>query len=69
MKDFERGVTQIQVVGGYTNKEKSKLVCILSSGEFYKLKSIINELDPKAFFYVVRASEVSGEGFTHNVTS
>lgn len=64
LKDFERGVTQIRVVGGYTNEEKSKLVCILSSSEFYKLKAIIHEVDPKAFFYVVRASEVSGEGFT-----
>ena len=47
-----------------TKEEKSKLVCILSSSEFYKLKAIIHEVDPKAFFYVVRASEVSGEGFT-----
>jgi uncharacterized membrane-anchored protein YitT (DUF2179 family) len=27
---------------------------------------IINEIDPKAFYYVVRASEVGGEGFTFN---
>ena len=64
LNDFERGVTEIKVVGGYTNDEKSKLVCILSSNEFYKLKAIIHEVDPNAFFYVVRASEVSGEGFT-----
>jgi len=64
LNDFERGVTEIKVVGGYTNDEKSKLVCILSSNEFYKLKAIIHEIDPNAFFYVVRASEVSGEGFT-----
>lgn len=64
LEDFERGVTQIRIVGGYTNEEKTKLVCILSSNEFYKLKGIIQELDPNAFFYVVRANEVSGEGFT-----
>lgn len=64
LKDFERGVTEIKVVGGYTNNDKTKLVCLLSSNEFYKLKSIIHEIDPNAFFYVVRASEVSGEGFT-----
>lgn len=69
LEDFDRGVTQIRVVGGYTNQDRSQLVCILSSGEFYKLKSIINELDSKAFFYVVRANEVSGEGFTHHVTN
>lgn len=67
LEDFERGVTQIRVVGGYTNSEKTKLVCVLSSNEFYKLKGIVHEIDPKAFFYAVRASEVFGEGFTdHN---
>ena len=64
LNDFERGVTQIKVVGGYTNEEKSKLICILSTNEFYKLKGLIHEIDPEAFFYVMRASEVSGEGFT-----
>ena len=66
LKDFERGVTQIKVVGGYTNTEKSELVCILTSNEFYKLKALIHEIDPNAFFYVVRANEVSGEGFTRS---
>ena len=63
--DFERGVTNIQVIGGYTNQERSELVCVLSNSEFYRLKSIIKEIDPKAFYYVVRASEVSGEGFSY----
>ncbi len=64
LEDFERGVTEVKVVGGYTNEDKTKLICILSSNEFYKLKGIIHDVDPKAFFYVVRANEVSGEGFT-----
>ncbi len=66
LDDFERGVTEIQVVGAYTGKDRSKLVCVLSTSQFYKLKMIINEIDPKAFYYVVRASEVGGEGFTFN---
>lgn len=63
--EFERGVTNINVIGGYTNQNRSELVCVLSNSEFYRLKSIIKEIDPKAFYYVVRASEVSGEGFTY----
>ena len=66
LEDFERGVTQVQVVGGYTGKDRSKLVCVLSTSQFNKLKMIINDIDPKAFYYVVRASEVGGEGFTYN---
>jgi uncharacterized membrane-anchored protein YitT (DUF2179 family) len=65
LDDLGRGVTKIRVVGGYTNEEKSKLICVLSTFEFYKLKRIIHEYDPYAFYYAVRASEVSGEGFTY----
>lgn len=64
--DFERGVTNINVIGGYTNLNRSELVCVLSNNEFYRLKSIIKEIDPKAFYYVVRASEVGGEGFSYD---
>lgn len=64
LKDFERGVTEVDVIGGYTNKDKKMLICVLSSNEYYHLKAIIHEIDPLAFFYLVRASEVSGEGFT-----
>lgn len=63
--ELERGVTEIKVIGGFSNEEHTKLVCILSSFEYYKLKKIIEESDPAAFYYAVRADEVSGEGFTY----
>ncbi len=65
LEQIGRGVTKMKIVGGYTNKEKEKLVCVLSNFEYFKLKKIIEECDPTAFFYAVRASEVSGEGFTY----
>ena len=65
LKDFNRGVTEINVVGGYTGDDKKQLICVLSSNQFSKLKMIINELDPKAFYYVMRANEVGGEGFSY----
>jgi len=66
LNDFGRGVTEVRVIGGYTGENRTKLVCILSTSQFYKLKAIINEIDPQAFYYVVRASEVGGEGFTYD---
>ncbi|MFA7367436.1 MAG: YitT family protein, partial [Bacilli bacterium] len=65
LEDLGRGVTQIRVIGGYTNADKNKLVCVLSTFEFLKLKKIIYTYDKNAFFYAVRASEVSGEGFSY----
>ena len=64
LSELERGVTEVDVIGGYTNEGKTKLMCVLSSSQFFKLKAIINEEDPKAFYFVTKASEVSGEGFT-----
>lgn len=65
IEDIGRGVTRIKIIGGYSNQENEKLICVLSSFEFYRLKGIIKKIDPEAFYYAVRASEVSGEGFTY----
>lgn len=66
LKDCNRGVTILNAVGGYTGEARTQLICVLSSSQFYKLKNIVHEIDPQAFYYVVRASEVGGEGFTYD---
>lgn len=65
IKRFDRTVTEISGVGGYTGKEKKVLVCVMGNSEFYQLKALIEEIDPKAFIYTTRASEVHGEGFSY----
>ena len=65
LHDFNRGVTVVNAVGGYTGEKRTKLICVLTTSQFYKLKAIINEIDPHAFYYTVRANEVGGEGFTY----
>lgn len=65
ISEIGRGVTQLKVIGGYSNLERQKLICVLSSFQFYRLKKIIQECDKNAFYYAVRASEVGGEGFTY----
>ncbi len=66
LKDFERGVTSIKVVGEYSKNERKMLICILSSREYNKLREIIEKIDPLAFYYCVRANEVRGEGFSRD---
>lgn len=63
-----RGVTVINAKGGFTNLDRTLLVCVMSNNEFYKMKEIIYNIDEKAFIYVTRASEVHGEGFTPELT-
>ncbi len=61
-----RGVTEVYSRGGYNMEDKKTLICVMSNKEFYKMKSLILEIDPRAFIYVVRASEVHGEGFSYD---
>lgn len=63
--ELNRGATNIIVSGAYTNNEQNMLVCVLSSREYFKLRTLIEHIDPNAFYYMVRASEVRGEGFTY----
>lgn len=65
LKNFERGVTGIRVIGEYSRQEKKMLLCVLSSQEYFKLRTIVESIDRNAFFFAVRASEVRGEGFTY----
>lgn len=63
---LERGVTEIYSRGGYRQENKKMLVCVMSNNEFYKMKTLILEIDKRAFIFVARVSEVHGEGFTYD---
>lgn len=63
---LERGVTEIYSRGGYRQEDKKMLVCVMSNNEFYKVKTLILEIDKRAFIFVARVSEVHGEGFTYD---
>ncbi len=63
-KVLDRGITIIDAKGGYTGFDKTLIVCVMHNNEFYKMKEIIKSIDPKAFIYVTKASEVHGEGFS-----
>ncbi len=62
-KEIDRGVTKIDVVGGYTNTEKTMLVCIMAKNEYYKLRTLIDKIDENAFVFITKTNEVLGEGF------
>ena len=64
--NLERGVTEVPSIGGYTNESRTMLVCILPASEYYDLKAVVMKLDPRAFMFTTRASEVHGEGFSYD---
>ena len=62
-KRLDRGVTMMDVVGGYTGEAKRMIMCVVPKSELFYLKEIAMECDPSAFMVIGDASEVSGEGF------
>jgi uncharacterized membrane-anchored protein YitT (DUF2179 family) len=60
---LRRGVTIMDVKGGYTGQSKTILLCVVTRSEIPHLKALTRELDPKAFLIIGQAHEVRGEGF------
>ena len=52
-------VTVIDARGGYTNKKRKMLMCVVPTIEYLKLKDLVNEFDVKAFFLIVDTYESS----------
>lgn len=69
LNDFSRGVTSVKVIGEYSGQDKKMIFCLMSSMEYMKLRNLIEEIDPKAFYYCMRANEVRGEGFSYESES
>lgn len=58
-----RGVTAFAARGKYSGEERDVLFCVFSQKEVPLAKSIIVNIDRKAFFLVTDIREVLGEGF------
>lgn len=56
-----RGVTEIPIKGGYSNKDKTMLVTVITKQEYYFIRNIIARIDENAFVYVTPATEIHGD--------
>jgi len=52
-------VTVLDAKGGYTNKKRKMLMCVIPTLEYVKLKEIIREIDKDAFFLITDSYYVS----------
>jgi len=64
LEELERGATYIRGTGAYSGTEYPLLYVVVSQSELSRLKQIIFEEDPQAFFVISEAHDVHGEGFT-----
>ena len=63
LEELERGVTILEGTGAYTGAGRPVLYCVISRAEVAALKTIVQEVDPRAFIVIGIAHEALGEGF------
>lgn len=63
IKEMHRGVTALHGQGMFSHQERDVLTVALTVTEVEHLKTIVREEDPHAFFTVMPAKEIVGEGF------
>lgn len=56
-----RGVTELEIKGGYSGDSKTMLVTVITTNEYYSIRNIIAKIDPEAFVYVTPATEIQGD--------
>ncbi len=67
MAELDRGVTVFKGEGGFTEKDKEILLCIISRSELAELKWRVQEIDEDGFVIITDVHEVLGEGFRDNL--
>ncbi len=60
-----RGLTYIDAEGGYSQTPTKMIICICYSKEYFILRDMIQQIDPTAFIFVTKATEVRGLGFNY----
>lgn len=59
-----RGTTNLMAYGGYKKEEKHVILCVLSTSEYFDLRTMVEKIDPHAFMFVTKSTEVRGFGFS-----
>ena len=53
MDKLHYSVTLVNARGGYSNKRRKMLMCVVPTIEYLKLKELVSQLDPNVFFLIV----------------
>jgi uncharacterized membrane-anchored protein YitT (DUF2179 family) len=62
--ELDRGATVINGRGSFTGQNKDILYCVVARNEIFRLRQLIDMVDPHAFVAVNDVHDVLGEGFT-----
>ena len=60
-KEFDRGLTIVDCIGGYTNQPRKMIICTIEKAQCYILRDKLKELDPLAFTFFSETKEIVGD--------
>ena len=60
IQKLHHSVTIINAKGGYSNKNKKLLLCIIPTKEYFLVKEVVLEIDKNAFFLITDSYETVG---------
>jgi uncharacterized membrane-anchored protein YitT (DUF2179 family) len=63
LDELLRGVTVLEGTGAFTGADRPILYVVISRAEVVTIKTIVREVDPRAFMVIGYAHEALGEGF------
>lgn len=61
---IDRGLTKVRSIGGYSNKDKTMILCVAEQSEAIYLKKILEKEEPTSFVIFINASDILGRGFS-----
>lgn len=61
---IDRGLTKVRSVGGYSNQQRTMILCVTEQQEAVYLKRILQKEEPSTFAIFINASEILGRGFS-----
>ncbi|MFJ7934613.1 YitT family protein [Sporosarcina sp. NPDC096371] len=62
--EINRGLTKIKSIGGYSNQEKTMILCVVEQSEAVYIKKLLQTYEPTSFVVFLNASEILGRGFS-----
>ena len=59
INNLDHTVTVVKARGGYSDRKKTMLLCVIPTVEYVKMKEVIKTIDERAFFLVTDSYTVS----------
>ncbi|HLQ73196.1 MAG TPA: YitT family protein [Bacillota bacterium] len=61
---IDRGFTKVRSIGGFSNEERTMILCVAEQSEAVYMKKKLEQEDPTSFVVFINASDILGRGFS-----